>query len=164
MLHCVIVAQLMLDFTIKKQKNTIRIWMIKPMCIMWNLKPWLGYLQWGPTWTDSTLSLCCDTRGFYNICHSFVGSVVCVGMFDPMGSLLCLHHVNLCLNITSSQACMFRNKRIEEFLGSWPSLWLSLKHYLGQNWNGDQLACPCHKLDQRYKNHEPCMIHDTGAK
>lgn len=45
-------------------------------------------------------------------------------------------------NITSSKACMLGNKRIlvvtsSQFLGSWASLWSPLKHYLGQNWNGD---------------------------
>jgi len=84
MLHSVIIAQLMLDFTIRK---------LEYLDINDNIHlktgTWLGHLQWGPTWIDSTLSLCCDARGCYSIAwHSFVGSVVCVVMFDRMGSWL----------------------------------------------------------------------------
>jgi hypothetical protein len=86
MLHCVIIAQLMLDFTIRK---------LKYPDINDNVHvlpgTWLVHLQWGPTWIDSTLSLCCDARGCYSIAwHSFAGSVVCVVMFDRMGSWLLL--------------------------------------------------------------------------
>ena len=52
----------------------------------------------------------------YFFSHLLVGSVVCVAMFDPMGSWPLLRFTVLppscesVSNTTSSQACMFRNK------------------------------------------------------
>ena len=89
MLHCVIIAQLMLDFTIRKQKRNLdindntHVHHVKPETSDWVISN-------GAQREQIPLCHCVvilvDAIIKKKNWHLLVGSVVCVAMLDPMGS------------------------------------------------------------------------------